>query len=609
MVKRDLVVNGIRIGEYDFIPENVINEIKEKCIDNNMNYVAFSVNPKANVKAEDFEKWAKYLAENKIYFSFSSADGTMKFDKVTGLKMKEIAGEYYLMNAASEIGTVLGCCGKDYGRKEKEISSLSEGKQNLKEAVRAALEKASFGGALPASVDEATGLLPYVAECGVAFPQLETMCGNPEIMIPMLRGTAKAIKSNMFATYIAHEWYAGTRNFDILKRKRLETVYNYAYMSGSNLFVLESGDLFLHSHDVHNYETYTTDDTQVCENYRRVIKDFADFVKKDERPAGGPRVKVAFVKGNLDGHSPWRACSSIWNSWSKKEYGYGTAEFTWRIFDDIASKRCWSDVHNFGEHDYSGAAAYGMYDIIPATADADVMSEYDYLIFTGWNTMTDEIYENLKKYVTGGGRLLISAAHLNTNDKRDGKINLIHGGNVEDLFGCTLGSENAICVNDGYKFEESIMPGVYLPASMEFDPLFSEGYVNYAETKLCGGKRTGILSQAFIEKNICENAVSVVENKVGEGYTMLMTALDYPGGALYPVYRMLVRELMQASHREADIKIFCNDKVRSAVYETDKIYLLNTDFDCNSYVKIDYGSEVKELTLAPCEFKVIEGRK
>ena len=39
----------------------------------------------------------------------------------------------------------------------------------------------------------------------------------------------------------------------------------------------------------------------------------------------------------------------------------------------------------------------------------------DYLIFTGWNTITDEAHKRLEKYVENGGRLFMSAAHLNTN--------------------------------------------------------------------------------------------------------------------------------------------------------------------------------------------------
>ncbi len=611
-MKFDNVLNGIRIGEYDFDPDGVIDEINEKCIKRGMNYVAFSVGIKVRPDASYFEKWARYLRDNGIYFTFTQAPQTdLGFGAETARKMKEIAGEYYLGNIVTEIGSLYCCKGSQYGETNGDelavsVESMAEGKRLLVDAVKHYIRKASFDGDLPATVIEATGLVPYVAGCSESFPILETMCGEPEVMVPMIRGTARALGKELFATYIAHEWYGGVRNFDELKRKRLKMVYDYCYMSGSGLFVLESGDLFLHSHDAQNYGARQVDDTAVCDNYRKVISDFAELVKNDARPAGGPVVKVAFVQGNLDGYSPWRAGSSLWNQWEKPEFGYGAAERTWRIFDDISRKRGWGDVNNFGSLDLSGAPAYGMYDIIPATAPAEVMKKYDYLIFTGWNTMDDEIYENLKSFVEDGGILFMCAAHLNTSDRRDGEIKLINDGDVSDLFGCRLDARDPYCVNDGHRFVESIVPGVLYPASRDFDPLFSEGFADYARVELTGGVTSGMLTQSFTFDENALKRPSVVENKLGEGYAILLTGLDYPSGALYPVYRMIVRELIQASHRTADVKVVCGDKVRFAVYEGGRMYLLNTDFDCNGYVKIIKGDRVTELSLMPCELKVLE---
>ena len=36
------IIHGIRIGQFDFDVDSVISEIKWRCIDNGMNYVAFS---------------------------------------------------------------------------------------------------------------------------------------------------------------------------------------------------------------------------------------------------------------------------------------------------------------------------------------------------------------------------------------------------------------------------------------------------------------------------------------------------------------------------------------------------------------------------------------
>ena len=57
--------------------------------------------------------------------------------------------------------------------------------------------------------------------------------------------------------------------------------------------------------------------------------------------------------------------------------------------------------------------------------------------------------------------------------------------------------------------------------------------------------------------------VSVAENRYGKGCTILMTTLDYPSGSAYPTDRTIVRELITASHRNADIKIYGGDRLIS----------------------------------------------
>ncbi len=608
-MKKDFILNGVRVGEYDFKVEDVKEDVQKRCIDRGMNFVEIDLNRGDKPAAEYIEDFVKFLKDNKIYFTFNTDKTTIKphgVDDALAAKLKEIAGEYYYANEVSETGSEFGCKGSGYGV-TKDVDDMVKGNEFLADAIKERAQKANMGGIVKVLITEATGLVTNVISVNAMdYVNLEAMCGNPDVMIPAIRGGIKSFNKDWFGTYIAHEWYGGTRNFDILKRKRLRMIYDYSYLSGSRHFVIESGDYFLHSHDVRNFKNRTVDDTEIVQNYNNVITDFAKFVNEDNRPAGGPRVKVAFVRGNLDGYSDWRGGSSLWNQWGKKEFGYSAPEFCWRILNDVYAKRGWGDVHNFGDNDLSNAPAYGMYDIIPATASAEAMSKYDYLIFVGWNTMTDEIYENLKTFVSGGGKLFISAAHLNTNDTRDGKLCLIKDGNVEDLFGCRLDAKNSYCINDGFRFEESIVPGILYPASKDFDPILSEGYANYAKAELTSGVCSCMLTQSFLYKEEDREKPAVIENKLGEGYTILLSSLDYPSESLYPIYRTIVREMLQASHREADIKVISNDKIRFSVYEGNKMYLLNTDFDCKSYAKILYKDKVTEVWLDPCELKIIE---
>ena len=53
---------------------------------------------------------------------------------------------------------------------------------------------------------------------------------------------------------------------------------------------------------------------------------------------------------------------------------------------------------------------YGNVDVVYADND---FSKYKTLAFLGWNTMTDELIERLKTFVSNGGTLMISYSHFN----------------------------------------------------------------------------------------------------------------------------------------------------------------------------------------------------
>ena len=595
-------LNGIRLGEYGIEPEKVIDEIYEKCVLGRKNYTAISVR-RTDIPDEKFYEWAKYLADNKIYFHFAWGQYEPSPFSVSAVsEIKRIAGKYFLGIELPELGTIFGCAGKGYKHSPHfhNYEKMSEGKEEFIKVVKEARDAYGYPSDIGFTFTEATSLLSYLTDVDVAMFSLETMCGNVEIMSPLLRGSAKAAGNKPFMNYIAHEWYGGVYNDDELKKKRLRMVYDHSYMNGASAIIIESGDLCMNSHGMK--EEY---DGELPTFYRKTVDEFTDFVANDKRPESLPEVKVAFVQGNLDGWSPWNAGSSLWNNVNDEDFGYSAPEFTNKILFEIGNKRSWSDVHNFGKRDYSGFVPY---DIVNAgyLTEENVKS-YDTLIFTGWNTMTPDIYKVLVSFVRGGGKLFMCAAHLNTSEKRSGEINLVSGGDVSELFGCRLDAQNILRSNDGVKFKPSLCENIIYPADMVFDPLFSAGYANYAGVNLTSGKASAILSDSFYEKGSSEGAPVIVENKVEEGCAILLTSLDYPGkGQTYDIYRTVVRELLSASQRNAKVKVLANDKVRYSVYGESDVYLLNTDFDIPAYAEIEKDGNKTAVNLAPCELKHIK---
>ena len=161
----------------------------------------------------------------------------------------------------------------------------------------------------------------------------------------------------------------------------------------------------------------------------------------------------------------------------------------------------------------------------------------------------------------------------------------------------------------GAKFHlDSLNDGILYPgsASMRGDPIYSAGYVKYASFKLCGGKTCAYINSTFVEPNP-DDAPMVIENKIGDGVATLVTSVNYPGHpALYPLYRAMVREWISHSSRNCEIKVLGSDRLRYSVYEGNKMYLLNTDYDMPITVKIIYNGKEQLVPLESLELKIIE---
>ncbi len=620
-MERDIVLNGVHLGEHGFDPEKVIDEIYERCVKPGLNFVTIRpgyMGRREEIPQKYFLEWAKYLAENKIYFVFlytvqHAPDGREScFDAETVAKMQELAGEYFIGDMIGETGSSFACkfagyfnrgegVGTDTTEVKTDYPDMKAAHEGYVESVSKYIDIDRKLGVHDIVSVEATGLNKYNTEAGVTIPMLELMCGNPDILVSSLRGTARAFDSKMWGTYVAHEWYGGMRHDDVLKRKRLSLAYKYAYLAGTNAFCLESGDELVSAYG-HRFEK----NSELCEEYRSVLTDMMKYIESDARPKGGPKVRLAFVSGLHDAFGGWGG-SSVWNQFHRKEWGHDEAEHSWRLLDEIGIKRVWNDIANFGEEDLSAYPAYGMYDIVPIEADLDKLLRYDYLIFLGWNSMTEENMDKLYEYVKNGGKLLMSASHLNRSTVRGGKWDPVLAEKIEKLFGCRFTGE-IINTNDGVKFRyDAENESLSYPGSKDMlcDPIYSAGYADYAKFELCGGAATAIVTDAFLPDS--GKCPAVIENKVGKGIATLVTSINYPGNpSLYPLYRAVVREMITASARDADIKVLGSDRLRWAVYEGDRVYLLNTDYDMPITVKVKKGSEERTVTLQPLEMKTLE---
>lgn len=618
-MERDYIFSGIKLGEHSFNPENMMNEITERAVKRGNRFVYFRPQGSlANISETYILSWVKYLADNEIYFFFGNTvqapppDRKCQLTKETVAKIKEIAGKYFLGECIREPGTTYAAKAPGYfkaagGRGDPakiktDAVDMKEAHENyiktLKEFIATDRE---FGMPNVFSV-EATALVKYGLEAGIDLPFLEVMCANPDDMLPAVRGAMRAYGKDFWGTLIAHEWYGGFRHDDILKRKRLELGTKFVYMHGSSVIMLESGD-----ESISSYDQKYREDSELCDDYRRAFRNIGEFIKTDERPKGGPKVKFAFVYGLHDAFAGF-CQSSVWNQFEREEWGHSDAEASWRILGELGKKRKWGDNANYGSHDESAYPAYGTYDILPIEAPIEVMEKYDYLIFLGWNTMTDENMDKLTEYARRGGHILLSGAHLNYSAKRCGEFIPPKNEKLEALCGVrfkgtTSRTNYGVKLNRNSLEEKHLYPGT---ESYVCDPLYSAGYLEYMDLEVTSGRVLAKTSDSFLNNNTGEHT-AIVENRIGKGLVTFVASVNYPGcTALLPMYTDLVREAVTSSARNSEIKVIASDKLRYTVYDGGKMYLLNTDYDLPITVKIIYGEKEILVNLDSLEMKTLQ---
>lgn len=616
--KPGMIRLGVEIGDHMPDYESFLPFIKNHYDLSKLGFVLFYISPQ-EVGAERFYEWAKFFADNDICFAFLyTQQRGAPIGRPSHLtpeivkNIKEIAGGYFIGDMIGETGG-LASWPKGYYEDaasmdlpEQNVTDLQQAKDTYIRHVSELVNLDRGMGIDQVLAVEATAFSRYNFEAGVDITCLEMMCGDPEILLASARGATRAYRRKLWGCHIAHEWYGGYRHDDPIKYKRLKLAYDYAYLAGANLIYPESGDYGLRSYG-YNYPP----DHDYCDAYRKTWDAFADFIARDHRPEAGPLAKVAFVQGNLDSYTGWGG-TTVWNQFQDESWGYSDPEYSWNILKNVNRSQKWHDVTVFGQADTSHAPAFGQYDIIPAEMPLEIMSQYDYVIFVGWNTMTPELFEKCKAYVNNGGNLLLTAAHLNTSAKRCGEIELICGGELADFLGCNV-KLNGPRLNSGVKFvKESQMPGVLYPATGDFDcdPICAAGFVQYADIQMQGGKVCAFLEDRFMHREeACHPAL--VENRYGNGCVALLTSLDYPGASgVFPLYSQIVGEWLTASHRTCPIQVLANDRVAFSVYPDKNghyvVYLLNTDYNVSTEALIRGGEKEIRVVLEPCQLERVE---
>lgn len=429
----------------------------------------------------------------------------------------------------------------------------------------------------------------YHAEAGIDVLCHEMMPGDPHRMQAAIRGAARAYDKT-WGVHIAMACYGGV-SFDLLWLKRWKTSLDYSYITGAGFIWPESGHMEYRNHQTGRKYSFPSPEMKAV---RRILREAHQFARIHTRPGEGPRVRLGVVYGHYDG-APGRWNPPAWGQFHDRKWLAGPPENGWDLVDLFHRKEEWSKETVQGEMDFSGNPPYGQYDIVPIEADVAALKRYACLVFLGWNTMTAEIYEKLKRYVRSGGHLVMYLAHLNTHTDRARGLKLFRKGDFHDLFGVRIRGKDATDVRGIKCLANSSLPGYRFPLwRVNTDPRFIGNF-----TPACVEMTTAkVISGHDDFYNTTAAALAarpvLVENRLGKGRAFLVTVWEYPADdGIVRFTRDLLRTILAGE--QGDIRLLASDRVRYAIYEGRPsgsacrcrvVYLLNTDPDCSANARL-----------------------
>ncbi len=390
----------------------------------------------------------------------------------------------------------------------------------------------------------------------------------------------------------AHEQF-GRPQFDPVKPMRVKLGMFSGFMHGATHIYNESD----HFCPTHKWPREIDD--PMCVETRKHLREFYEFTQTHSRPAGFARTNVAFMRGHLDG---WCGCNTVGVSdvlWGQEQFKTGCAEHSWELLDVVFPQYLKFDALNEG---WFNGTPYGQVDIVPISASAEALGEYELLAFLGWNTMTDDAHDKLLAHARDGGTVFMSLPHTYTHTKPTAPCEeiLFNGGDLAELFGVKVG-----VVHTGGQPDE-------MGLTTMSNPLQAVTIMSPS----CYGFEVG---KQFYTRDTLEIPVEVIDGQViAEGNTgqpilvckefasggraFLLISPDYPD-----TYKRLMRHLLakMLEHHQIDIRVTGSDEVNLAVYGPEGeevVYLMNTNLHKAADCVLDIRGQLTPLSLEPGQF-------
>ena len=388
-------------------------------------------------------------------------------------------------------------------------------------------------------------MFKYMFDAGYDWLGAETMYGSMEPLMAFLRGASWAHGTDSMGVHHAVQWSSSPQDAPEHFRRYRLALY-VSYMQGATEINTEEGLWHLEEYYSHFHRF-----SAGCGGHQKQQQDFYRYVASHTR-SGRFHTPMGLIHGRYDG---WHAFGNS-HPWGWQDKKLSEAERSWDLLKTIypLSKPgaalyihgCDTD-HPVGYHT---GTPMGNIDALPIESDVKLLENYGALAFMGYHCAEESDYEKLTEYVSRGGKLMLTRAHMTDTTWFDDV--------AEYKLHQAKGHPFAFCAGE---------------------PHYVENHVNGASVQVCdnAAEPTEVLARTD------EGLPLVCIYALGEGQVVLFNAKAYPANAaIRPLYEQQITRLMQAETEKEPIWAETGDDVGSAVYVQDDgarhVYLLAVDW-------------------------------
>ena len=384
----------------------------------------------------------------------------------------------------------------------------------------------------------------YMAEAGYSWLGAETMYQTMEPIMGFLRGAAKEYNMSTYGVHHAVQW-SSTPHESPARYRRYRLALYASYMQGAHDINTEEGLWHLEEYYDHHHRF-----GNACKSHLAQQQDFYKYVSTHTR-SGSFYTPLAFVHGRDDGIT-FFGKNKTWGHWGDPQT---MAEDSWDLLTAVYPKAFPVDtiyLHPCPDDKavgYHTGTPYGNLDVIPAEGKAEILQTYGAAIFMGYNRCEQMDAKKYVSYLTHGGSVLLTDAHLTLTSSRK-----------ELLDGIITLKKNALVMTEGApKFVEDTVDGTALRVCA--NPLPPDGVRAYTDS----------------------GRPLVCVYRIGNGELTVFHAKEYPAHpAIRALYEAEIKNLCQRTVDKEPIWAETGDDVEFTLYRqedgTSHVYFLAVDW-------------------------------